>query len=66
MRNKDGGKIMQNLQRYAKFWIAAIGLGLMGLDMFFGIRFGFDASAVYGFAISIAVALGVITVPNKP
>lgn len=50
---------------YAKFWIAAIGLGLMGLDMFFGVKFGFDSAEVYSFLISAAVALGVIGVANK-
>ena len=53
------------LQTYNKFWIAAIGLVLMGLDMFFGIRFGFDSAEVYPFLISTAVALGVIGVANK-
>ncbi len=54
------------MQKYAKFWIAAIGLGLMGLDMFFGIKFGVDSTEVYSFLISAAVALGVIGVANKP
>jgi len=53
------------MQHYAKFWIAAIGLGLMGLDMFFGIKFGFDSAEVYSFLVSAAVALGVIGVANK-
>ena len=54
------------MQKYAKFWIAAIGLGLMGLDMFFGVKFGVDSAEVYSFLISAAVALGVIGVANKP
>ena len=53
------------LQTYNKFWIAAIGLALMGLDMFFGVRFGFDSAEVYSFLISAAVALGVVGVANK-
>ena len=54
------------MQKYAKFFVAAIGLALMGLDMFFGIKFGFDSSEVYSFLISAGVALGVIGVANKP
>ncbi len=53
------------MQKYAKFWVAAIGLALMGLNMFFGIDFGVDADAVYGFVIMALTAVGVISVPNK-
>jgi len=56
---------LKMLQAYNKFWIAAIGLALMALDMFFGIRFGFDSAEVYSFLISTAVALGVVGVANK-
>ncbi len=52
------------MQHYAKFWVALIGLVLMGLDMFFGVRFGFDAAETYSFIISALVALGVITIKN--
>ena len=54
-----------NFQLYSKFWIAGIGLVLMGMDMFWGIKFGFDSAEVYSFLISAAVALGVFGVPNK-
>jgi len=57
--------MLQMLQAYNKFWIAAIGLALMGLDMFFGIRFGFDSAEAYSFLVSVAVALGVVGVANK-
>jgi len=53
-----------NIRHYAKFWVASIGLGLMALDMFWGIRFGFDAAEVYSFLISAAVAVGVLGVAN--
>lgn len=53
------------MQKYNKFWIAAIGLVLMGLKMFGDIDFGIDAAGAYQFIISAMVALGVVTVGNK-
>ncbi len=50
---------------YSKFWVASIGLVLMGLDMFFGIKFGFEAAEVYSFIVSALVAVGVLGVANK-
>ena len=53
------------MAKYNKFWIALIGVILIGLDQFFNISLSVNAESIMNIVIPILTALGVWAIPNN-
>jgi len=52
------------MAKYAKFWVALVGVVLLGGKEFFGLDFGITADQVYTILVSLGTAFGVYGVSN--
>ena len=53
------------MAKYAKFYVALIGVILLGGKEFFGIAFGVTPDQIFNILVMMATAFGVYQVPNE-
>ena len=51
--------------KYAKFWVALVGVILLGGKEFFGIDFGVTPDQIFNIVVSLGTAFGVYQVSNE-